>query len=415
MAMPSVFPAFQWLALVVCCILCVGCSKKSDPDTDSAGPAPPIAKADGPPTEEECQAFGRKLEKAVAEGDKAATDQLFHIKDLMERADRELKLDLTPADQDGLKKVGERTSGRTASEAIGVAQNGGSYTFLRVHTVDGKRRVLMRTITPDGGLTYHDILLIRYPDGQVATHDLYDFAKGAMLTDLFGRGTLALIAQLHPDMFARLSPSDQLYAKHENALVAMDRDIRSGRAKEALATFRALPAELQMDKLFQLVAVQAAQRTNDDDYLLELERLRRNHPGNVVTDLWSVEYYIFKKQCKEALECIDRLDKMVGGDPFLDVKRADALIDAGRHKEAREAAEKAVKNEPKLRPAYWVLATVAVEEKNYSDTSAWLKKLVEATGETLTAAELEQDERFTAFAKTPQFKELKRWLDERGK
>ncbi len=168
--------------------------------------------------------------------------------------------------------------------------------------------------------------------------------------------------------------------------------------------------------MFQLIAIQAAQGTNDDAlYLAEMERFRKDHPDDAAGDLVSMDYYHLKKQPDEVLKLADRLDKALGGDPYLSVVRVGALIDAKRFKEARTAAEKAVKDEPKLTQAYWARISVATEEKNHADTLTWLKKLVEDTGTDVTAAEVEMNEQFAAFIKTPQYQQFKQWLAKREK
>jgi predicted Zn-dependent protease len=112
---------------------------------------------------------------------------------------------------------------------------------------------------------------------------------------------------------------------------------------------------------------------------------------------------------------IDQLDKAIGGDPYLNNLRAGGLMEAGRYKEASAAAEMAVKAVPKLPQAYWMRATIATKEKNNADVLAWFKRLIEATETEVVPADLETDERFVGFVKSPEFGELKAWLAKRPK
>ena len=49
------------------------------------------------------------------------------------------------------------------------------------------------------------------------------------------------------------------------------------------------------------------------------------------------------------------------------------------------------------------------------DVLVWLKNLIEATGTKVALADLETDERFAEFVKSPEFRELKGWLLKRQK
>src|SRR5262249_3434595 len=74
---------------------------------------------------------------------------------------------------------------------------------------------------------------------------------------------------------------------------------------------------------------------------------------------------------------IDRVDRAVGGDPYLLVLRGNALTEAGRFDQARAALDKALEQEPGLKQAYWGWVTVSLRDKKYGDALGWLKKPVE--------------------------------------
>src|SRR5262249_5809358 len=132
-------------------------------------------------------------------------------------------------------------------------------------------------------------------------------------------------------------------------------------------------------------------------------------------ELGSIGYHLLRKQYDDVLKAIDRIDTVIGGDPYLNVLRAETLLSAEHFKEARAAAEKAIEEEPKLQQGYRHRIDIARKESNHADVVTWLKNLVEATGTRPTPAELEADERFTEFVKSPEYRELKAWLAERIK
>jgi tetratricopeptide (TPR) repeat protein len=410
--MSSLFASSRWLALASFTILIVGCSKKV-PNPESAGVAPAVAHTGAPLTEDDCREFGEKLQKAIAIGDTAAAHRLFRINNLLERSISDL--DLSASEKKGVLTGAAKAGTEFPAQFIRIVKEGGNYSLLRVRIVEGRPRVLMRLITDEGALNYHEFTLVRYPDQEIATEDVYIYTSGEPLSQTFRRLLLGIMAE-NRGGFARLREEDKIYTKNAGVIGKMAMMVRNGQSKEALDTFRKLPAELQKNKVFQIVAIQAASGTGDDnDYLTEMERFRRDHPNDPAAEILSIDYYLLKKNYGETLKTIDRLDKSLGGDPYLDCMRASAMADAKKFKEARTFADKAIKDAPKIPQAYWTRTTVATMANDHDDTLKCLKVLVEKAEPTLEASNLQADERFAKFVTTAQFDEFKKWLASRPK
>jgi tetratricopeptide (TPR) repeat protein len=406
-------PSSRWLIVAAVAAIAVGCKKKG-PDPDTPGPAPAVAHTGPPLTGDDYREFGAKLERAVAEGDKTEVDRLVRVLDLVERSAGDLQL--TPSERKGLSAGASRSTQQFSQQFIDAAKAGGSYSVVRVRTVNDRPRILLRLIPADGGVDYHEYSLARYPDGRVATEDIYIYSMGESLTETFRRVLLGLLPAGNRGALDRLSGGEKLMARHIGDLTTMTAQVRGGQHREGLATFRRLPAELQKHKVFQLIAVHAAQGSGDEaEYLAEMERFRRDHPNDPAADLLSIDYHLLKKQYDEALNGIDRLDKAVGGDPFLDALRASGLMELRRYEEARAAAERAVEALPKMLQGYMVRAAIAAEEKDHADTLVWLRKLVEVAEQDPDPADLTADEGFAEFVKSPQFAEFKKWVAARKK
>lgn len=411
--MRSRFTSSRWLALIGLAVLLVGCKKKVR-DPDSADPAPAMVNTGAPLTEDDYKEFGEKIEKAVATGDADALNRLFRVNDLIERSVSDLGL--TPSEKKSFLAGVASGGSRFAAQFIKVVQQGGSYLVVRVRTVDGRPRVILRLIHAEGAVNYHEFTLVRYPDQQIAAEDIHIYASGEPISQTFRRLVLGFLAEQNRGAVARLKGEEQVLTKHLGDLGTMGTMARNGQNKEALAVFRGLPAELQRNKVFQLIAIQAAGSTGDEkEYLTELERFRKHHPNDPAGDLVSIDYHLIKKNYDEMFKAIERLDKALGGDPYLGAMRASGLADVGRFEEARAAADKAIKDAPNLPQTYWMRASVAAKSKDHKDTLNCLKMLVENVEPTLDPSNLQADDRFAEFVKTPQFGEFKKWLAERAK
>ena len=119
--------------------------------------------------------------------------------------------------------------------------------------------------------------------------------------------------------------------------------------------------------------LQAAQATNDDGlYLAAMTDLGKTFPNDPSVELTAIDAYILRKEHEKALAAIDRLDKRVGGDPYLKSIKAGVLFDQGKHEEAARFAQSAVDAEPTLRDAHNVRLDIANAQKKYGDMARFL-------------------------------------------
>src|SRR4051812_7367582 len=186
-------------AILAGAVATAGCKKSEEipaVPVESVTPAPiPFER---PLTEEDHAEFGRSLEAAAAAGELTAINQLLRVKEVAVRANRGLNMSLSPAFQRALDTAAARGGGELAQGILSTVQGGGSYSFLRVRQVDGRQRVLMRMIMPAGPVTYQEISLTRYPDGQVGAEDVYSFTTGETVSNQCRRFAVAFIAEADP-------------------------------------------------------------------------------------------------------------------------------------------------------------------------------------------------------------------------
>ena len=120
----------------------------------------------------------------------------------------------------------------------------------------------------------------------------------------------------------------------------MRKRIKAGEYQEALDVYRSLPEHLQKEKLVLITRIQAARRLKGKPYDEAVIAYRKTFPNEPNLDLIMIYAYHEHKLFDKVLASIDGLDRTVGGDPFLDVLRADAYFEKGDLAAAKHCARK---------------------------------------------------------------------------
>lgn len=387
-----------------------GCGQQDtdvSPATTQHSAAPSTQPAAASLTEEECLAFGESIELFIEEGNAQAFTDKIDLEAVMERATGDFK-DMEEARRafmNGVRDSMMRSHG-VAGQIISQAELGGSYRLLRVHEKDGHKRALFRMLLPDqGGVNYHDWLLEKRPNGEIKAVDIYIFLSAELLSVSWRRGFLPLAAEASKSFLARLTSSESEYIKNIEKLPAMTRALRSGQHHQALEVYNKMPESMQRDKNILILKIQATSMIGCDEHMATLEDFRRFHPDDACIDMMSIDVHTYNEDFDKALACLDRLERSVGGDPYLNVLRASTLLLQGKDAEAKKLAGKAIEEEETLLDAYWALITVSLRQNSYDETLALMND-VESNFD-VEFYDLETIPDYAGFIESPQYQQ---WL-----
>jgi hypothetical protein len=408
----------RWLAMNVLvaaftapAAVLIGCGR-ADPGGTPARPAgseggvPAVSETPAVPpvTDEECRAFAAAIEDAVRMGDAAAFNALIDWDAALGAATAGIKA--PEGSRKGFIQGVKRSMGQEQGlvpQIVATVKGGGSYKFLHVGAKDKRKTALFRLVMPDSdGVNYHDFVLARSPDGKVRAADAYIFLSGELISRTMRRMYIPAAAQDSHGLLDRLLGTEQVFMKNFPKFQKMTTEVRSGRPAEALKVFQEFPPELKKDKNILMVRLQAAQAVNDAEYSKAIEDLRAAHPDDACIDMISIDYYLLRKDYPQALACIDRLDKAVGGDPYVNVMRSGIHTDEKRYDLARRDAQEAIAEEPTLQDAYWNLMTISLQEHNFADTVAQLNQLEERFH--IPFGDMTQLPVFAEFVKSPEYR-----------
>jgi hypothetical protein len=360
-------------------------------------------------TEGECREFSSKLENAILKSDGKTLHELMRYDEIVDRSMDGLEI---PRDlrRSLLEKMKKLEIPPFATAIVDAVRNGASYKLQAIDADAKPPRVRMR-LAMQSAINYHEIHLTRHSNGQVVAHDTYVMLTGELISDTSRRGFL-LAMPLQP---GNAQGADREYLDNIQKLVAMARAHKQGLAKEAIAQYRQLPQSLQRNKALRLMMIDLASSLGNEEYVRLVEDFRRDYPDEPAVDLISLQYLRQTKKYDEYLKCMERVEKSVGGDAYLDAARAETMIEADRRDDARRFSEKAVAQDASLRDGYVTRVRVAMLDKNHQDTLTWLKRDIDKFNTPADLKGMKVNPEFAAFVESPQFQTFEKWYLAREK
>ena len=292
-----------------------------------------------PAGDAEARAFAEAFEKSVMSGDVAAIQAGVDNAALIRRSLAELKIpEGTRIGVEGALKLGGVNIADVFTNIHAQIEHGASFRLLHLRRDAGEQRVLFRLVNPSGGIGYLDCFLVRHADGKVRIDDVYSFELGQMLSDVQGRPLLLAGENLGKAPGAAVAGPGNDGIRLSNAWSEMRKRIKAGEYQEALDVYRSLPEHLQKEKLVLITRIQAARRLKGKPYDEAVIAYRKTFPNEPNLDLIMIYAYHEHKLFDKVLASIDGLDRTVGGDPFLDVLRADTYFEKGDLAAAKRCA-----------------------------------------------------------------------------
>ncbi len=293
--------------------------------------------------------------------------------------------------------------------------DGYQYKVMRVFQDREGTRVKLRLLLPDGNVQFDDYLLTE-ETGRFVAIDIKMVANGDDASQTIRRNLLPLLVRDNEGLRDTLTENELLFLDHSAELKAMTQAILEDKSDQVASLAAKLPAAIRDEKECLMIELAAAQLQSDGEAQREIiERFRRLEPDNPAIDLHSIESFRLTGDFEKALACAERFRDSHGEEAFIVMKIAYLQAAAERLDEALESAEKAIELEPDCVDTYWMLITVAGFRKEYATINKTLQKLVREFGVERTPQDFEEDEFYEEFIKTPEFEELKKFLESHKK
>jgi hypothetical protein len=399
----------RWTLCLLLALACVaGCAPKPVQQDPQATAKLTASLHSGPPlTEEECRKFAEDFSLAVISGQTANAGALIDWSAMTSIAAVGLgrsEKDLQPFVA-GLKQASTTSNGFTG-QIVAEIHNGNSYELLRIHGVDSEPRVMFR-LYGVAGLNYHDFLLARRPDGRVLAVDIEPATIGEKLSQTLRRALIGLNAERSQGILDRLQGKDSDFFKNLGKIQSINELVSGDQAQRGLDMIKTLPKSLQTEKVILLTRLRAATKLeNQAEYDACIADFVTNFPNDTCLHLLLMDYFVTKEEYDNALKHLNIVDKNVGGDQYLDLRRANIQLGKGNFAEARKLAEGVQRLMPDRFEIFDLFIGINLKERKFDEVLRNLKEL--KTRFNVDFPDLTTLPIYGEFVKSPEYQE---WLE----
>jgi tetratricopeptide (TPR) repeat protein len=217
------------------------------------------------------------------------------------------------------------------------------------HTV-----LVFRMISSEGALAYVQLLLSQEsPPDTVAIIDAFAASSGEWTSQAIRRLALPAIVEENRSVIAKvLSPQEVDILKWAPKLTKATELMQAQEWERALNMLETFPDSLRQQSTLFALRIQCAQKFNQESYLKVLAEWEKTRPEDPALNLLAIDGYFIRKEYEKAHRAIDRLDKSIGGDPYLRLLHSYFYSHAKDLPSAEEHAIAACQAEPSLFAAW---------------------------------------------------------------
>jgi tetratricopeptide (TPR) repeat protein len=281
-----------------------------------------------PVSKEEALAFAKSLDSSIAAGNKDYFMEQLHMEVLFERIEKISNVPMTSDLKRGMKE-GFKQGGSIGEQIIRETGNGkGSYSIVRQYEKDKKQHVIFR-LYGDNGLNYHDFELIKF-NNKVFIADFLIYMTGENFSQSLGDLLEGLMEAEKDKKGQGVAPG----------LSLIKRLIAQNKHREAQKVYSRLPAAIKQRKAAQIINLSICSGLGVEEYEKALVQFELKYRDEPTMSLSLMDIYFLRKDYPGTMNVVNRIDSMIGGDPFLDYYRGLVYYNWGKPGESREALEK---------------------------------------------------------------------------
>jgi len=297
-----------------------------------------------PITDSEARKTGLFIEKSTSSGDPSAIDHFLFPDSLVQRIRAKSRFLKDPQTFAGFKSsfIPSFTNSHLGKQIVANVRNG-NYKLMRVFDNGGGKHLLFRSFG-DGGLNYHDFVLARVGDS-IKAADLYTYAADEW--------TSSAVARLS-DIMGRSNS----FEEDGNIILKMTEQTNKADYNGVRTTYEQLGPEYKRSKVIQIMFIQACHHIDLGLYEKALVGYAETFPDAASSYLQLLDLYYLQKEFDKGLAAVDKLARVVGGDPLLDFFRGNFYTLMGKNAESLHCYENVYQYDPGIKINSVKLASV---------------------------------------------------------
>ena len=214
------------------------------------------------------------------------------------------------------------------------ALKNGSYRLLRNYAVNGQRHLLFRSFGEDG-VNYQDFLLVKIKDS-IKAADVHSYADGESMSTM----AKTIIES------RQLNTSRGSIGEGDRYLMQFNKAMKDKNYAAARSAFHKLDLPRQQDIHLQTTYLMASKRGDRKAFKKALEDYTDLFPGEITGYVLLSTVYTESKENGLCLDAVNKLDSLVGGDPFLNYLKGNLTLKMGDLGESKEFYLKAFDYDP---------------------------------------------------------------------
>ncbi len=301
----------------------------------------------------------------------------------------------------GLKQAMTKQLG---TKLIAQIPDGAYVKLLRLKPEGGTAKALIRLDYGDNGNAYMDIHLSKENSGKVSIVNWYDYSSGQLYSESIRQITATLSPT--PTLLGKLFDFASNRKTNMDQVVKLIEMNKEGNHRDVVKKFLSLDESLRKSRFLNIVAVQAANQSDDLDlYSQALSNLENYFGDDPSMTFLLLDYYFLEKQYEKALKALDQVQNSFGvEDASITFMKANTYLMQDNFPEAITMAKHAIELEPEYEDSYWALISAQIPSKQYSQAVATARILEEQFGYDMGPQSLAANETFVPLTRTTEYK-----------
>ena len=279
---------------------------------------------------------------------------------------------------------------------------GGSYRFVKIVQREGKYHAIFRLLLPgDGGLNYHQLRLNKKA-GQVVADRFFVGISGETLAE-------TMRSAVGPAAMAQSANKSNDALQKMNQLRQMSQAIREGQRDRVMEIYSQLDDETKRSKicmLYRLMAIDADRQP--DAFVKAVDEYIQRFPNDPSLGLVTMDAAMLRGDAEFLKRAYNQLNNWVGGDDYLTLMVAGALVGIGSPQAGIELAGNTDPGPLKIADAHDYRLTVDLAKQDYPAVLKNLRILRDQFG--LEIQDISKSENFAGFVQSPQYQQ---WLSDK--